>query len=143
MTWYEVYGLRTLSDTYTQQVIDLDAAIADKPLNYTSTFRIRFNQYDNFSVPSDGIAIDNLEITGDGPAVPARSAGAYVDPDGLPHAVWVTTSGTLYQFQFKTNLTDTAPWQNSGGVITSLTDTIDIVDSNAVDRTKFYRLLSD
>lgn len=62
--WYEVQGLRDISSTYMQLIVDLDAAIAAYGLTYNSTFRIRFNQYDNYSIPTDGIAIDDIEITG-------------------------------------------------------------------------------
>lgn len=62
--WYEVQGLRSLSSTYMQLTVDLDAAIATYGLTYNSAFRIRFNQYDNYSITTDGIAIDDIEITG-------------------------------------------------------------------------------
>jgi hypothetical protein len=64
-TWYEVHGLRGLARAYTEQVVDLDAAIAAVGLSYTGRFRIRFNQYDNASLTTDGIGIDDISITGD------------------------------------------------------------------------------
>ena len=108
-TWFEILGLRTLSSSYVEQIIDLDTAVSSVGLNYNSQFLIRFNQYDNFAVPNDGIAIDNVELTGNGPSTVAAGTGTYVDSNGLPHTVWMTTSGLLYQFQFKTNLTDGLP----------------------------------
>ena len=68
IAWYEVQGLRDLQLTNTERIVDVDAAIAAHGLKYNSTFRVRFNQYDNYSIPSDGIAIDDIAITG----VPAR-----------------------------------------------------------------------
>jgi Peptidase family C25/Propeptide_C25 len=66
ITWYEVLPLRDqLSSTYSQQVVDMDAAIARLGLSYNSRFLIRFNQYDNSSITVDGIAIDDITITGD------------------------------------------------------------------------------
>lgn len=62
--WYEVIGLRDLTDAYAQRTVDLDAAIAQYGLSYDSTFQIRFNQYDNYNVDTDGIAVDDIEITG-------------------------------------------------------------------------------
>ena len=64
ISWYEVQGLRDLAATNAQRSVDLDAAIAAHGLAYNSTFRLRFNQYDNFSIPTDGIAIDDISITG-------------------------------------------------------------------------------
>jgi len=68
ISWYEVQGLRDLGTTNSERIVDLDAAIAARGLVYNSTFRFRFNQYDNYSIPTDGIAIDDISITG----LPAR-----------------------------------------------------------------------
>lgn len=63
--WYEVQGLRNeVTATYSLFTVDLDAAIALHGLSYNSMFRIRFNQYDNFSIATDGIAIDEITISG-------------------------------------------------------------------------------
>src|SRR5260221_10711325 len=51
-----------------ERVVDLDAAAAAYGLAYNATFQLRFNQYDNFPIPQDGIAIDDISVTG----VPAR-----------------------------------------------------------------------
>jgi len=53
---------------YQTVTIDLDQAAADAGIAYTKTFRIRFQQYDNYPIPTDGIAIDNVRVlqgTGD------------------------------------------------------------------------------
>src|SRR5437899_3325473 len=65
--WFEAQGLRTLSDTYAEFVMDLDSAIARFGLSYDSTFKIRFNQWGNHSIPNGGIAIDDISITGFAP----------------------------------------------------------------------------
>ncbi|MGJ8653905.1 MAG: hypothetical protein ACSHX8_11570 [Opitutaceae bacterium] len=66
--WYEVQSLRSLGSNFETIAIDLDAAIAALGWSYTDTFQIRFNQYDNFAATSDGIAIDNVQITGTKPS---------------------------------------------------------------------------
>ena len=38
--------------------------MASNGLEYSATSLIRFNQYDNFATPADGISIDNVAITG-------------------------------------------------------------------------------
>ena len=63
-TWYEVQGLRSLTGSWSQFTVNLDAAIAPYPISYNSQFRIRFNQYDDFAIPTDGIAVDDIQITG-------------------------------------------------------------------------------
>ncbi len=65
--WYEAQGLRRLRDAYAEVVVDLDAAIARYGLNYNATFRIRFNQVGHQPIPTDGIVIDDISITGIAP----------------------------------------------------------------------------
>ncbi|MCF7911070.1 MAG: T9SS type A sorting domain-containing protein [Candidatus Cloacimonetes bacterium] len=43
-------------------VIDLDAAINTAGLEYNNNFIIRFEQYDNFPISSDGFAFDDIQI---------------------------------------------------------------------------------
>ncbi len=62
-TWWEVQGLRSLSSTHTQFTVDLDAAIAARGISYGPDFKIRFNQYDDFPLSTDGIVIDDILVT--------------------------------------------------------------------------------
>lgn len=62
--WFEVQSLRSLSVDYEELTVDLDAVIAQYGLHYNSTFRIRFNQFDNFQIPFDGLALDDISVTG-------------------------------------------------------------------------------
>lgn len=68
IVWHEVQGLRNLSDSYTELVVNLDAAVLAHGMAYTSRFLIRFNQYDNNRAPDDGIALDDISITGKAPS---------------------------------------------------------------------------
>jgi M6 family metalloprotease-like protein len=61
--WYEIQGLRNLSNDWQFFLIDLDAAAQQVGLQYTDRFRIQFTQYDDHSVDSDGIALDDIELT--------------------------------------------------------------------------------
>ena len=85
-TWYTVAdhtsnGAQALQNSYQTRVIDLDAALALHGLDYNALFKIRFNQYDNFGITTDGMALDNISLTG----VDATSLDS--DDDGLPN-VW-------------------------------------------------------
>jgi hypothetical protein len=62
--WYEVQPLRgsAISRNWMMFNVDLDAAIAARGLSYTSVFKIRFNQYDNYRIATDGIAIDDVQV---------------------------------------------------------------------------------
>ncbi|MBX7211457.1 MAG: M36 family metallopeptidase [Verrucomicrobiaceae bacterium] len=61
-TWWEVQPLRSLTSTWTKYTVDLDAAIAARGLSYGANFKIRFNQYDNYTISTDGIAIDDILV---------------------------------------------------------------------------------
>jgi len=58
--WSDVAAL-SVTDAWQTYSHNLDAL----GLTYSSETLIRFQQYDNFSIPSDGIAIDNVRLTGD------------------------------------------------------------------------------
>jgi uncharacterized repeat protein (TIGR01451 family) len=64
VAWYEVQSLRRVPSNYTNYIVDLDAAIAAHGLRYNATFRIRFNHVDDFQIPFDGLALDDIAITG-------------------------------------------------------------------------------
>ena len=65
INWYEVQSLRDIPAVNTEFTVNLDAAIARHALRYTATFLIRFNQVDDFQIPFDGIALDDISVTGD------------------------------------------------------------------------------
>jgi hypothetical protein len=73
--WYEVLGLRNLTATYAQRTVNLDTALASFGLAYGSNFFIRFNWFDNFAIPTDGIAIDEVSVSGRKPGTP----GIFID----------------------------------------------------------------
>ncbi len=114
--WYEVHGLRNeLTSTYKEITVDIDAAIAEHGLSYSSPFFIRFNQYDNYPIPIDGIAIDDIAVTGkiadhlkvtpDTNLVSTGYEKGPFDPEHVEITVSNTGTGTLNWYA---NTTD--PW---------------------------------
>ncbi|OYW31197.1 MAG: hypothetical protein B7Z47_01765, partial [Chthoniobacter sp. 12-60-6] len=61
--WYEVQGLRDISGIYTKYVVDLDPVMTAYGLSYGANFKFRFNQYDNYAISTDGIAIDDIVVS--------------------------------------------------------------------------------
>lgn len=57
-----VLALTGGSTSYATKTVDLDSAIASLGLNYTSAFHIRFAWDDNYEIPTDGFAFDDIEI---------------------------------------------------------------------------------
>ena len=55
------YVLEVLADSGHLR-FDLDAAVRDAGMTYTSDFRVKFQQYDNYTWGSDGRAFDNITV---------------------------------------------------------------------------------
>lgn len=106
-TWYEVQPLRApalaINGTWTTFYVDLDAAIAARGLSYTPTFKIRFNHYGSGAIPAAGIALDDIEVTGDFtpgleltlPASASEAAGAIAGTVTLPGVAAGATTVSL------------------------------------------------
>jgi len=65
VTWYKIQGFTGadgISSDYKQFRVDLDAAIASSGLSYNDSFLIKFQQYDNYAISSDGFAFDNIRL---------------------------------------------------------------------------------
>ncbi|UCD34945.1 MAG: hypothetical protein JSU90_11735, partial [Nitrospiraceae bacterium] len=63
--WYRVQGLTSadnVSNYCKRFVVDLDTAIRAANINYNSSFKVRFQQYDNYSISNDGFAFDQIEM---------------------------------------------------------------------------------
>jgi uncharacterized protein YkwD len=79
-TWYKVKGLVTgggISSGWKKFTVNLDAFAAAARISYNSNFKIKFQQYDNDAIPSDGFALDDIQIS-----ISGQTADA--DRDGLP-----------------------------------------------------------
>jgi hypothetical protein len=85
--------------SWTQYSVDLEAAAAAAGLNITDSLSIRWTQYDNYPIPSDGIAIDDIAVTcylpvdTDGDGTP-DNLDADDDDDGLSDEAEVRDYGT-------------------------------------------------
>jgi hypothetical protein len=63
-TWTKLTGFPAIATTFSTQTIDLSAAATAAGITPGATFRIRWQQYDNSPLASDGIAIDDVSVTG-------------------------------------------------------------------------------
>jgi uncharacterized protein YkwD len=78
-TWYRVQGLTVydgVSSAWKRYEVDLDAAAASAGIDYNGSFKIKFQQYDNGPVPTDGFAWDEISV--------APDDGGSDDPTLLP-----------------------------------------------------------
>jgi len=63
VTWVEVAALRGLPSSYgSLSRVILDPVLQRLGWSFNSTFRLRFSQYDDQAIPSDGIAIDDVAV---------------------------------------------------------------------------------
>ncbi len=65
VTWYTVISLAP-SSSYTHHDYDLDALMAAAGFSTYSHVRIKFQQYDDFSISTDGFAFDNIRVAPSG-----------------------------------------------------------------------------
>jgi hypothetical protein len=58
----KIYNLSGGSSTYSKVSIDLSDEISSASLTHSSTFVVKFQQYDNYTMSTDGIAIDDINV---------------------------------------------------------------------------------
>ncbi len=58
----KIYNLSGGSSTYTKVNLDLSYYLEDNEMDHTSNVVVKFQQYDNYVMPTDGIAIDDIEV---------------------------------------------------------------------------------
>jgi subtilisin family serine protease len=65
LTWHEVVSLQGMSKEYVWRWVTLDPLLAGFGITFTSSFLVRFQWRDNFDIPSDGFAFDDIQIAPD------------------------------------------------------------------------------
>jgi hypothetical protein len=63
--WYRLQGLTStdgVSSTYRTFSIDLDAVATSHGIMYSENVQVKFQQYDNWYIDSDGFAFDEIEV---------------------------------------------------------------------------------
>ncbi|MBC7853305.1 MAG: alpha amylase C-terminal domain-containing protein, partial [Pirellulaceae bacterium] len=63
-TWTKVTGYPAISGSFSQQVVNLSAAATVAGFTPGANFKVRWQQYDNSPLSSDGLAIDDVMVTG-------------------------------------------------------------------------------
>lgn len=90
-TFVKVFDLTNgVSNTWNEVTLDVDALAAANMLSLSGTFQIKFQQYDNFAITTDGIAIDDIEVYSGQPfaALPYNTGFE----DGSFDSYWSTSS---------------------------------------------------
>jgi len=96
-SWIKVLSFNGGPSSWTKYTVDLSA--------YSGITKIKWQQYDNYRLSSDGVCIDNVKVTGIGSSGPVASSkagmGAIPYTGGVTFRVWapnataVTVGGTF------------------------------------------------
>lgn len=64
--WYRIVDLTgaNSTNTYQNKTVDLSQFAASKGISLGNNVRIKFQQFNNATIPSDGFAFDNISVTG-------------------------------------------------------------------------------
>ncbi len=85
VTWHNVLSFNNGPATFRNDLIDISAAAAANGLALNDHFQIKFQFYDNYSIPTDGYALDEVKLTACAPFTHGRLVGfVYDDNTGLP-----------------------------------------------------------
>lgn len=141
--WYRIADFTTLTNTYEFFDIDLDAEIAagmmaGVNLSFSSNFYIRFSQYDDYNMMSDGLLVDDLIVGENLPELTPPTGTVVIDAGAIQtNSATVTltvtatdTESTILGISFSNDGTSWSAWQaylpmmGSYDVIWDITDTM-------------------
>ncbi len=130
-------------NAYSEVVLDLDQAAAQAGQPLTSDFQIKFQSYDNFSIPSDGFSIDSICVCQEPQAVinatATRSGNDYIlswnGSEGNLFEVWTAVNDL--QFEPGDDCGNPGPYQcqiatSPGAVVSGLVEHPDFRYSFAI-----------
>lgn len=81
--WTKIYSLTGGTSLYQRVTLDISALAAANSLSLSNSTKIRWQQYDNYRMTTDGIAIDNILVTdGSSDALDLSAFGAPAREDG-------------------------------------------------------------
>lgn len=95
-TFTQILSLNNFPATYVNIQIDLDEAAANAGLTLTDQFLIKFQSYDNFSIPSDGYMFDDICVQPGSPSFINSSKSAPAEAifgDVFTYTVAINNSG--------------------------------------------------
>ena len=85
-SYTKIYSLKGGTSTYETINIDLSNEINSNSLSHSSTFVIKFQQRDNYSIDMDGFGIDNVSISDSPGSIPL--APKYIDESDMDMVIY-------------------------------------------------------
>lgn len=101
VTWYRAADLAsTVTSVYQRFNVDLDALCLASGISYNAAFKIKFQQYDNFAIATDGFAFDDIAVqVAPPPTITARPSDAIVTE--LETAAFAVLASSLVSVSFQ------------------------------------------
>jgi len=105
-TWFQIYTFESITPTYAKVRIILDDAASTAGMSFNDHFLVKFQFQDNFPIPDDGYAIDDVLVSDNSLDGYARDvsgtgiSGVTVSFDGAAPAVMTDSGGYYSQFGF-------------------------------------------
>jgi subtilisin family serine protease len=101
---HNLNGGSTSNNSWQLVTLDLDALAAQAGLSLNSTFVVKFQQYDNYSIPTDGFAFDSINVTAPStpPPPPSNVFASLPYSTGFESGLdtyWSVTEGTEGRIQ--------------------------------------------
>ncbi len=138
VTYHKALDLSGGTATYTKKILDLDQAASAAGISLTSDFKIRFSQYDNYAIASDGFAFDEIKV--EVPIVAATvpfydgfesgSFGPYWETDTTGAGrIQITTANTPID-TYHVTMDSSTNGTNSTGTMTLTVDLLTVPECN-------------
>ena len=89
---FDLEGQLSINNTWSEVSIDIAWFAFEHGLDLTDTFVVKFQQYDNYPIPTDGFAFDDISVVGYDCSPPYVTGFEEGDLD----ACWTTESDNLY-----------------------------------------------
>jgi len=85
----DLNGASYTNNTWQSFNLDLDALASSAGLSLTATFVVKFQQYDNYGITSDGHCYDDIDVSGGG------SGGSHITAESEPNDTSGTSDGPV------------------------------------------------
>ena len=108
--WLEIYdwSAGNISGYVSVAGLDIDALLTSNGQTVSSSFQVKFSQYDDYAAPTDGLSIDNVEIKENG--------GVCAMPTGITETNIAATSVDLNWIAATGAVDYTVQWRENGTV---------------------------
>lgn len=113
----DLNGSNYSDGTWTLFNLNVDQLVSSNGLSLNSTFVIKFQQYDNYSITTDGFAFDDISVTGEIVSTPTTPSGPTSGITGTSYSYSTggssSNSGHSIQYRFNWGDGNYSTWSSS------------------------------